>query len=145
VGDFQTHEFLFDNQALSKLDEVVASCHDSLSFYGIFTTQSGNPTTVEIALIPTLDNSEQKWTVVSINRDFHDVASSNQRDEVQAQLDARYSAFDFKRRPLGRALKDGDAQYSGSIYGFKLTTLWPTLRERLTQHPLCSSKKVNID
>lgn len=146
-----THSF--DNQALSKLGEVIAACHEPSTLTGTFTTQSGNPTDVEIDLIPSLDNSEQKWTVVSIRRHLPRAESKKQYEEIRAQLDARYGAFDYIKMAMQKK-KDGDAQYIGDLrdgsgfgLGFKLEMLWPNVtKERYRFHPACGAiKKINID
>ena len=115
--------------------------------FGLIGRHSPGPlsTVVEIALIPTLDNREQKWTVVSIERRFPGSNSGKQFEEIRAQLDARYGAFSYKKQ-MGRRQKDGEAQYVGDGYGFTLKTLWPDLTERLRLHPACGgTAKVNID
>lgn len=135
----------FDNQALSKLDEVIAACADTPSLTGTYISSNGNPTTVEIDLVPTASNMEQKWTVTSIRRSFPD-GLKNQREEISAQLDARYGAFDYKKHVMQMVHKDGDAQYVGDGYGFTIKTLWPHITERLQLHPACNgTKRINID
>ncbi len=141
----------FDNQALSKLDEVIAICNGFLSLSGTFTTQSGNPTTVDIELIPTQDNKEQKWTVVAIRRSFPMASSKKQYEEIRAQLETRYGEFiDTYARRQKRA--DGEKYYvysdnSGDGFNFSLYTkkFVENSAERLL-HPACGGKeKINID
>lgn len=134
----------FDNQALPNLEKVVANCgFKTPSFSGTFTTQSGNPTTVGIALIPSSDNSEQKWMVVGISRHFPNAISSQQHQEINDQLNARYGAFNYSRVPQ----EFGQPQFVGNGgLGLSLYLLYPDITERLRLHPLCGgSSKVKVD
>lgn len=138
----------FDNQTLSKLDEVIAVCTETPSLSGTFTTQSGNPTTVDIELIPTQDNNEHKWMVVSIKREFPMVSSNIQHEEIRAQLEARYGEFKVVKI-FGRTQKrtNAEAYYVGDGYSFRLDTQFPSnISERWQLHPACGGKeKINID
>jgi hypothetical protein len=132
----------FDSTALSPLSRVTADCGRlARNLTGTYTTQSGNPTHVDIALIPRskTDPSKHQWTVVSISRRYPAAVSNEQRKQIEAQLAERYGAFDFLKR---KNPKHGEGRYI-STNGHSLV-LHREVEGIL--HPACGgSSKVNID
>lgn len=137
----------FDNSALNHLSEVVAYCNQVANirngFTGNYVSDSGHETRVDIAMIPSDDQNQQKWTVISISRSYSSAYSAQQLQQVKDQLHERYGEFLYYRE---RKLKNGavDAIYSGS--SLKIFTNWPNIDNALKMHPLCNGKdKINID
>lgn len=136
---------VFDNQALSYLDAVIADCvtQSYTLLSGTFTSKVGNPTEVVIRLVPSQDNQTQKWTVVVIRRTFK-TQSGQQSNEVTAQLKERYANFPT----ILNGVKEGEPQvYIDSVSpALTLSTNLQTAVERARLHPACGgATKVNID
>jgi hypothetical protein len=118
---------------------------------GKFTSQSGNPTRVQIALIPDkADPKIQRWTVVAISRSFPQVKSATQQAETKKQLDERYGRFSVNRgiqRGVGAMYSLNDDPFMSGKYGFNLS-MSPDIKdqERYRLHPACGGDKpVSID
>ena len=59
----RAHNGYFDSKTLTSLARVTVACTPNERF-GTYTTQSGNPTRVSIALIPNqTDTTKHQWTV----------------------------------------------------------------------------------
>jgi hypothetical protein len=143
------YDKMFDSGALSSLPRVTAACEKN-ELIGTYTTQSGNPTRVGIALTPSqADTSKQRWTVVSIVRTFPAAVSNEQKTQVEAQLAERYHAFGANNRKIKNP-KPGEGRFyfiHGSPFGFNLL-LFRGIEEvnRLKLHPACGgTAKVKID
>jgi hypothetical protein len=141
AAPFLRHNF-FDSAALSPLSRVTADCGGSASdLTGTYTTQSGNPTTVRIALIPRskTDTSKHQWTVISISRSYPAAVSNKQKEQIEAQLAERYRAFDhFKLK----APKHGEGRY---IHGVGNSLVLHRDVDRKLPPACGGSSKVNID
>lgn len=139
---------LFDSVALSSLSRVTAACAKN-ELIGTYTTPSGNPTRVGIALTPSQsDVSKQRWTVVSIVRSFPSAVSEEQKAEVEAELAKRYYIFGAKNPNIKNA-KPGEGRFfpNYGTFGFNLL-LFRGLEEhnRMKLHPACGgATKVGID
>jgi hypothetical protein len=140
----------FDGKALPLLAGVTAACGRK-ELRGTFTTDGGNPTIVEIALVSDkLHGTAQRWAVTSISRDFPAVKSGAQKADVRKQLDERYGRFNVSRgiqRGVDATYAIHEDTFMGRRYGF---TLWlnegPDDYERYLQNPACGGKeKVSID
>jgi len=141
----------FDAKAIPLLARITAAC-DRKELRGTFTTESGNPTTVKIALLT--DNSDvaiQRWAITSISRSFPAAISAVQQADIRKQLDERYGRFSVSRgRQAGvdatYAIHEADPVLGGK-FGFSL--LYNQRfndYERYLQHPACGGKqKVSID
>lgn len=140
----------FDGAALALLANVTAACATQ-DLKGTFTSQSGNPTIVKIALLPDQNNAAvQRWIVTSISRNFPSAASDAQKADIRRQLEERYSRFNVSR---GRQ-RGVDASYSmhdnpmlRGPYGFSLSLNIPINQlDRQRQNPACGGqRKVSID
>jgi hypothetical protein len=119
---------------------------------GTFTTESGNPTTVKIALLTSNnDAAVQRWAITSISRSFPAAISAVQRADMRKQLDERYGRFSANRgRQIGvdatYAIHEADPVLGGK-FGFGLyLNQSANDYERYLQHPACGGKKkVSID
>lgn len=138
---------LFDSGALASLSRVTAACAPN-ELTGAYTTQTGNPTRVNIALRPNqTDTTKHQWTVVSIVRTFPAAISNEQRSEIESQLSKRYEAFDAQKT---KNVEPGEGRFYGYLsysFGFHLS-LFRGIDEgdRMTLHPACGgTQKVNID
>lgn len=146
----------YDNGSLSGLSRITASCESGgfvgAGLKGTYTTQSGNPTEVEVALIPAnSDITKQIWTVISITRKFPAAISKEQITEVKTELKQRYSVFSEEYRKY-KMPKLGEAQFN--IHESIGMPFYMTLRlyrgndedNRLKLHPACGgSAKVKLD
>jgi hypothetical protein len=141
----------FDAKAIPLLANITAACGRN-ELRGTFTTESGNPTTVEIALLTDKnDTAIQRWTITSITRSFPAAISAVQQADIRKQLDERYGRFSVSRgRQTGvdatYAIHEADPVLGGK-FGFSL--LYNQRfndYERYLQHPACGGKqKVSID
>ena len=143
------YDNLFDSGALSSISRVTAACEKN-ELIGTYTTPSGNPTRVGIAMTPIQgDTSKQQWTVISIVRTFPAAVSNEQKAQVETQLAERYHAFGANNRNIKNA-KPGEGRFFsnyGSSFGFHLS-LFRGIDEgnRMKQHPACGgTAKVQID
>lgn len=143
------YDNMFDSGALSSISRVTAACERN-ELIGTYTTQSGNPTRVGIALTPSqADTSKQQWTVISIVRTFPAAVSNEQKAQIEAQLTERYHAFGAKNMNIKNA-KPGEGRFFsnyGSPFGFHLS-LFRGIEEgnRMKLHPACGgTAKVKID
>lgn len=149
----------FDNGSLAALSGVNAQCGRTLETGGLgfgiegtFTSQSGNPTTVEVALMPdTVDTSKQAWQVVSIKRSFPAAISKEQISDVKTQLIERYGNFTEKYRKF-KSPKLGEGQFfinEGITTPFYMSLKLYSgndLDNRMRLHPACGgSAKVKLD
>jgi len=143
------YDNMFDSGALPILSQVIAACEKN-ELIGTYTTQSGNPTRVGIALTPSqTDTSKQQWTVISIVRTFPAAVSNEQKAQIEAQLTERYHAFGANNRSIKNA-KPGEGRFffiNGSPFGFHLS-LFRGIDEgnRMKLNPACGgTSKVKID
>lgn len=139
----------FDEKAAPLLQGVTAACRYK-DLWGNFTTKSGNPTLVKIALVPSdpKDPASQRWTVVLISQKFPAVKSDVQRADATKQLKERYAKFSNPQRngPRGR-FETTYEPFGSSGFGFYLARV-PPARELdiLDKHPACGgNEKVSID
>ena len=141
----------FDAKAIPLLASITAACARK-ELQGTFTTESGNPTTVKMALLTDKnDIAIQRWAVTSISRTFPAAVSAAQQADIRKQLDERYGRFSFSR---GRQ-SGVDATYDihaadpvlGGKYGFSLfLNQRPNDYELYLQHPACGGKqKISIE
>jgi hypothetical protein len=141
----------FDAKAIPLLANITAACGRN-ELRGTFTTESGNPTTVKIALLTDKDDTAiQRWTVTSISRSFPAAISAVQQADIRKQLDERYGRFSVSRgRQTGvdatYAIHEADPVLNGK-FGFSLLYNQKfNDYERYLQHPACGGKqKVSID
>jgi len=140
----------FDKKALDALKKVTAACREQ-ELEGRFTSASGNPTTVKIALLPDKgDVKIQRWTVIGISRNFPEVKSDTQQVEARKQLDERYGRFSVNRgiqKGVNAMYSVNEDPYKSGKYGFNLS-MSPDIKdqERYRQHPACGGgKPVSIE
>jgi hypothetical protein len=141
----------FDAKAIPLLASITAACGRK-ELQGIFTTESGNPTTVKITLLTDKnDVAIQRWTVTSISRSFPAAVSAAQQADIRKQLDERYGRFSFSRgRQSGVNATYGIHEANpalGGKYGFSLLlNPVPNVYERYLQHPACGGqRKISIN
>jgi hypothetical protein len=136
----------FDDLFLARAHKVSVSCvWDKFAVLtGTFTSKSGNPTSVQIRLMPQGSGSEKHvWIVVAISRKFPQVLSEKQANEVAMEMQRRYAGFDNYI-----FAKEGDAtvenEYGRGI-SFRLKVPL-ALDEKMRLHPECGgSNKVNVN
>lgn len=105
----------FDAKGLPLLSGVTAACSRK-ELTGSYTTQSRNPTTVYISLVPNFDDpAKQSWRVVMIVRKFPEAKSNPQIADVQKQLDERYGKFKTQmgNRRAGTANYESKRDFDG--------------------------------
>ena len=143
------YDNLFDASALQPLARVTAACERN-ELIGTYTTASGNPTRVAIALTPSqTDTTVQRWTVVSISRSFPAAVSNEQKSQVEAQLAERYRKFGAGNMHIKNP-KPGEGRFFanyGTSFGFQLS-LFRGIEEanRMKLHPSCGGTgTVKID
>jgi hypothetical protein len=140
----------FDGTALAVLANVTSAC-TTQELKGTFTSQSGNPTIVKIALLSDQNNAAvQRWIVTSISRNFPSATSDAQKADIRRQLEERYSRFNISRgrqRGVDASFSMHDDPMSRGSYGFSLSLNIPFNQlERQRQHPACGGgRKVSID
>ncbi|MES2802474.1 MAG: hypothetical protein V4654_08290 [Bdellovibrionota bacterium] len=132
----------FDNEGLKVLKEVKVACQ-SQSVSGKFMTENGNPTVVTVALLPTKNPSEQRWTVTNISRAYPSAVSNQQKTEVINQLKERYaSIIDGKNKKSVMTI----TPIIKLTVTFLLVDGLVGMNEQLIKHPLCGgASKVSID
>ena len=140
----------FDTKAISLLANITAACGRK-ELQGAYTSESGNPTTVKIALLTDKnDVAIQRWTVTSISRSFPAAVSAAQQADIRKQLDERYGRFSFSRgrQPGVDATYDirpADPVMGGKYGFFLLLNQRPNDYERYLQHPVCGgNQKISI-
>ena len=116
----------------------------------MFTSKSGNPTIVGITLVPDAkDVNVQRWTVVSISRNYPQAISGTQQADIKKQLDERYGKFS-ERRGRQRGITSfygihNDPLLKGS-YGFHLSLFQEARADRYRMNSACGGdKKISID
>jgi hypothetical protein len=115
----------FDKGALAGLARITAVCSPTF-LTGVFKSESGNPTKVEIAMVADPANlSVQRWIVRSILREVPSATTREQRQQAAAQVRARYG--DSVR------LEEGNAVFN---YSFRLPAI-SYEAGTLEQHPAC--------
>lgn len=82
----------FDGVALPKLSGILATCREE-TLTGMFMSQSGRKTEVDLRLMPTADGAEQKWTVVKIVRLFPENLTNEQKQDLANQVQKEYINF----------------------------------------------------
>ncbi|MGQ3053580.1 MAG: hypothetical protein ACT6S0_17515 [Roseateles sp.] len=95
----------FDGLALSALAAVNVAC-DFKEIEGVFTSSSGHPTTIKMA-VAAESNTKQRWAVTTIRRLYPTAVTQEQRGELYQQLKQRYSAWDPLAQPPTTALRFG--------------------------------------
>jgi hypothetical protein len=141
----------FDAKAIPLLASITAACGRK-ELQGTFTTESGNPTTVKIALLTDKNDAAiQRWAIISISRSFPAAISAVQQADIRKQLDERYGRFSVSRgRQTGvdatYAIHEADPVLGGK-FGFSLfSNQRPNDYGRYLQNPACGGKqKVSID
>ena len=141
----------FDAKAIPLLASITAACGRK-ELQGTFTTESGNPTTVRIALLTDNNNvAIQRWTVTSISRSFPAAVSAVQQVDIRRQLDERYGRFSVSRGiqtgvEAAYAIHEAIPVLRGK-FGFSLfLNQRPDDYERYLQNPACGGKqKIAID
>jgi hypothetical protein len=136
----------FDQQGLLLLKDVTAACwYEEL--WGSYTSQSGNPTQVKIALLPDKKNvSAQRWTVVGIERRYPAAVTAAQKQDIEKQLLERYGRFKGGERSAGRPgtfrlLDDG-----ASTFGFELGLPRGRRDDDFKRPPACvGAEKIQVD
>src|SRR5882724_1713703 len=114
----------FDAKAIPLLASITAACGRK-ELQGAFTTESGNPTTVKIALLTDKNDAAiQRWAITSISRSFPAAISAVQQADIRKQLDERYGRFSVSRgRQAGvdaiYAIHEADPILGGK-FGFSL-------------------------
>lgn len=138
----------FDGKALPALASLKTTCGPH-ALEGTFTTQSGHPTKVRIALVPDeQDLSTQRWTVISISRTFPAAQSGTQRADIRQQLEDRYRRFN-RSKGIPRGVRGQfSIIYTGmwnDTIGFELR-LAPVLGEKYKLHPACGgATPISVD
>jgi len=140
----------FDGGALTLLTKVVAAC-STQELRGTFTSPNGNPTTVKIALLSdSKDPATQRWTVISISRNFPSAITDAQKIDIRKQLDERYGRFSVSRgrqHGINAIYSVHDDPLQKGRFGFNLSLKIPVNElEQERKHPACGGqRKVSID
>lgn len=141
---------LFDAKAIEVVANVTVACFPS-RLLGSFTSKGGNPTLVEIALRAVEGKtSEQRWTVIRINRKLPAAVSKEQQAEAAEELLSRYAAFSAERGGPKPKLADFGTDvgsFAKPVFGFYLRAQHQYDEgNRLKLHPMCGgSAKVKLD
>ena len=140
----------FDEKSIGLLPAVTAACSQQ-ELRGTFTSQNGNPTTVKIELLSDQkDVAVQRWTVISITRNFPAAVSDAQKSDIRKQLDERYGRFNVNhgmQRGIDAIYSIHDDPLLKGPYGFTLSLKVPFNEyERERRHPACGGqRKVSPD
>jgi hypothetical protein len=139
----------FDSDALPLLQKVTVSC-GAEPLQGNFTTKTGNPTIVEIALMPDpKDLSIQRWTIVTIRRRYPDAKTPTQQAELRKLLDERYGRFDMLRNPIRGgapalyAISEAGMGDMGFFLSLKIADYLGTGRKPGESYPLIQRVRAN--
>lgn len=142
------HAKQFDSNTLKTLHQVKAVCNGFSKFLiGEYISEGGNPTRIEIMLIPTsFSGNAQEWKVSSIQRRYPKAVSEQQRASINSKLKKKYAAFDYKQYMITSA-KNGDPQFTGSGRGFILKARFSSSLPKLySLYPACGGREeINID
>jgi hypothetical protein len=134
----------FDGQALPALAAVNLAC-DFAEIEGVYTSESGHPTTVKMALAAE-SNTKQRWAVTMIRRLYPSAVTAEQKSTLELQLRQKYSAWDQNsQRPPKSALRFS-MQGMGTP-GFTLHRVDPREQtDMLKQHTACGgARKIKIE
>lgn len=138
----------FDTTGLPALASVTAACQYH-QLRGKFTTVSGNPTEVSIALLPTPIRGTalaQRWTVFEIGRTIPQATSLPDLEAVSREMNARYQRWNSTGRGGGTP-RAGEAYFLGQQNQFtlRLSLGEDNALRRIQSHPACIGPKAKID
>lgn len=133
----------FDGEALPALAGVNVAC-DFVEIEGNFTSTSGHPTTVKMAMAAE-SSTKQRWAVTTIRRLYPTAVTQEQRWELSQQLKQRYAAWDSLARPQTTALRFG-LQEVGTPGFFLIRVDHREQANMVKQHAACGgTAKINLE
>lgn len=138
----------FDENALDDMTKIKAACHPFNSLEGVYVSDSGYRTSVQVGLWPD-KSGNMKWLVKGISRAYKGMESRSESNQLIQDLQEKYAKWDVSK--VGQP-KPGQAGMMLIPVRETILTLFmaPTAEaiqvDNYKKNPLCKPlKKINLD